>query len=96
MYPLAFNNLPSEAAVTATTFYTSCLSQRKVIYDLGYATKEHVLETEYVVISLSADIKKYADTGTKNGLKNLGKFLKERGYDAVNELENVLVIYKKQ
>lgn len=88
--------IPDYASVTATTFYTSCLSQREVIYDLSYATKEHVLETEYVIISLSADFKKYADKGKENGLEKLVDFLKDNGYNAVNELENVLVIYKKQ
>ncbi len=92
----ALKTIPDEAAVTATTFYTSCLSQREVIYDLGYATREHVLETEYVVIILSADFKKYADKGKENGLEKLVEFLEKNDYDAVNEVANVLVIYKKQ
>lgn len=92
----ALETIPSKAKVTATTFYTSYLSQREVIYDLNYATKEHVLETEYVVISLSADLKKYADKGKENGLEKLVELLKDYGFNAVNEIENVLVIYKKQ
>ncbi|MBO5227792.1 MAG: DUF2079 domain-containing protein [Lachnospiraceae bacterium] len=92
----ALKTIPDEAAVTATTFYTSCLSQREVIYDLGYATREHVLETEYVVVNLSADLKKYADNGNNNGLERLIEFLEGNEYETVNEFEGVLVIYKKQ
>jgi len=91
----ALDTIPDKAAVTATTFYTSCLSQREVIYDLGYTTRAHVLECEYVVISLSADFKKYADVGENNGLEKLTDFLTINGYYIVNELEDVLVIYKK-
>lgn len=92
------DTIPGDASVTATTFYTSYLSQRKVIYDLGYATKEHVLETEYVVINISAadDFKKYADKDKENGLEKLVSFLVENGYEAVNEITEVLVIYQKQ
>lgn len=90
------NVIPEDASVTATTFYTTYLSQREILYDVQYASLDHVLSTEYVALSLQYEnaYKKYAVDG-KNGLNNFITLLESSGYVSFAELEDVLVIYKK-
>ncbi|MBQ9166834.1 MAG: DUF2079 domain-containing protein [Oscillospiraceae bacterium] len=90
--------IPEDASVTAATFYTVQLSQRETLYDLRYCSREHLLETEYVVLKVSAgnDFKKYASDGKDNGFENLVKLLEENGYALYGSVENVLVIYRRQ
>ena len=38
----ALDMIPSDATVSATTFFTTYLSNREVIYDVEYCTKEHL------------------------------------------------------
>ena len=92
------DTIPDGASVTATTFYTTHLSQRKVLYDVRYCSQEHLLETEYVVLKLSAnsDYKKYATGGKDNGFDNLVKLLEKNGYTEYESLNDVLVIYHKE
>ena len=94
----ALDTIPDGASVTATTFYTTHLSQRKILYDVQYCSKEHLLETEYVVLkpSASSDYRKYATGGKENGFDNLVKLLEENGYTEYESLNNVLVIYHKE
>ncbi len=70
------DTVPDGASVTATTFYTTYLSQRDVIYDLGYCTREQMLSTDYIVLNLddNNNAKKY---GGVQGLLNL---LESEGY----------------
>ena len=93
----ALDTIPDGASVTATTFYTTHLSQRETLYDVRYCSQEHMLETEYVVLKLSAssDYKKFATGGKDNGFDNLVKLLEEKGYSIYNSLDGVLVIYQK-
>jgi len=88
--------VPEDAAVSSTTYYTTFLSQRQVLYDVRYAVKAHILETEYVVFSAKngSEYKKYA-TNDENGLDNFIKFLVSNGYAPYHELEGVLFIYRK-
>lgn len=90
--------IPDDASVTATTFYTTFLSQRDVLYDIYYVSREHLLESEYVALNVTAknEFRKYADKGQENGFENIIALLLENGYDLYAELENVLVIYKKK
>ena len=92
------DTIPEGASVTATTFYTTHLSQRETLYDVRYCSQEHMLETEYVVLKLSAnsDYKKYATGGKDNGFENLVKLLEQNGYTEYEFLDNVLVIYHKE
>lgn len=91
------DTIPEGVSVTATTFYTTYLSQRQTLYDVRYCSQEHLLETEYIVLDLSAgnDYKKYAVSGQDNGLDNLIKLLEENGYRQYASLDNELVIYHK-
>jgi hypothetical protein len=89
--------VPDDASVTANTFYTTFLSQRDILYDLGYASQKHILETEYVVINLSDtnDFQKFASPGQKNGYGRLLQMLLQNGYEEYAALDNVLVIFRK-
>ncbi|MBP3701598.1 MAG: DUF2079 domain-containing protein, partial [Lachnospiraceae bacterium] len=40
--------IPEDASVTATTFFTTWLSQRDIVYDVDYCSQEHLLSSEYV------------------------------------------------
>jgi uncharacterized membrane protein len=89
------DTVPEDASVATTTFYTTYLSQRDVIYDIRYCSRAHLLETEYVVLNKSsADYTKYASYGQSNGFENLVKLLEENGYEMQVSSGNV-VIYKK-
>lgn len=90
--------IPDDASVTATTFYTTALSQRKILYDVHYSSKEHLLDTQYVVLTRARESSydHYASLGQDNGFDNLIKLLKENGYRLWKEIPDVLVIYCSQ
>ena len=94
----ALSEIPDGASVTATTFYTTYLSQREILYDVQYSSPEHMLETQYVVLKISADsdFKKYAANGKDNGFMNLVNLLEENGYETYKSIEDILVIYRKK
>lgn len=93
----ALDTIPADASVTTTTFYTTYLSGRDILYDIRYCSKTHLLETEYVALKLSAtaDYKKYATAGQNDGYQNVVKLLEENGYQVV-EKTSALVIYQKK
>ncbi len=92
------SEIPEGASVTATTFYTSFLSQRETLYDVRYSSPQHLLETQYVVLHVSADddYRQYAQGGENDGFVNLVRLLEENGYVPFQSIENVLVIYRKE
>ena len=94
----ALSEIPDGASVTATTFYTTYLSQRETLYDVRYSSPQHLLETQYVVLNVSADgdCKQYAQSGENDGFENLVRLLEENGYVLYQSIENVLVIYRKE
>lgn len=94
----ALAQVPEDASVAATTFYTTYLSEREVLYDVRYASKQHVLESEYVVLSIhsTGDYSRYHTNGKENGFENLVVLLERNGYQVFLQLDNVLVIYYKE
>ena len=92
------DTIPDGASVTASTFYTTHLSQREILFDIKYCSQDHLLSTDYVVLKLSAnsDYKKYATDGKDNGFDNLIRLLEEYGYVEYQSIDNVLVIYHKE
>ena len=94
----ALSEIPDGASVTAATFYTTYLSQREILYDVRYCSLEHMLETQYVVLKISADsdFKKYAVNEEGNGFENLVNLLEENGYEPYMSIEDILVIYRKK
>ncbi len=90
--------IPQDASVAATTFYTVQLSKRDVLYDVRYCSTEHLLEAEYVALNAKStgDYKKYNTDGQNNGFANLVLLLAENGYEPYRQYSNNLVIYHKE
>ena len=89
--------IPENAAVSASTFFTTPLSQRDVLYDVKYAAKENILSTQYIALQPSCDTSfiQYADDNGENGYRNFANFLEENGYLLWQSLPNHVEIYKK-
>lgn len=81
------DSIPQDAAVTASTFYTAYLSDREILYDLGYASRDHLLESEYIVVSHSDSAKRYG------GQENLTSLLYGSGYTPWITLDGVLTVW---
>lgn len=88
--------IPDDASVAATTFYTTQLSQREILYDVKYTSTENLLSAEYVVLAKHSDTNylKYEADGI-SGYDNLVQFLKANNYAVFTELDDTLVIYRK-
>ena len=91
------DTVPDGASVAATTFFTTELSQRDVLYDIRYASKEHTFGCEYMAINPAdaKSFKKYAQT-TETGYEEFVQLLTEQGYERIAEHEGKLEIYKRQ
>ena len=89
--------IPEGASAAATTYYTTYLSQRDVLYDVRYGSKEHVLSCEYVAVGVTDThgLKRYAVNG-KNGYENFVALLTDEGYVKIAEYEGKLEIYHKE
>ncbi len=87
--------IPEDATVTATTFFTTWLSEREILYDVDYCSQEHLLTSEYIVLDLRKSYKKYASAAKNDGLNHLIALLEANGYVLDRRLEPVLVIYRK-
>lgn len=88
--------IPDDASVTATTYYTTYLSSRKTLYDLKYASLEHLLQSDYVVLNLNQtrSYEKF-ETAEGNGVANLQALLARSGYIISSRVDDSLVIYNK-
>jgi len=86
------DTIPDGASVAATTFYTTHLSQRDVLYDVRYASREHLLSCEYVVINPKEEksLKKYG------GYEGALELLAENGYEKEAECGEKLEIYHRK
>lgn len=91
------DTIPEDATVAASAYYTTQLSQRKTIYDVYYCSREHLLESEYVALSVKLynDYAKFATPGEDDGFQRLVEYLEENGYELYNSMDGVLVIYRK-
>ena len=89
--------IPEDASVTATGYYTTPLSNREILYDLRYTTREHLLESEYVVMNIVSrkEYSKYATGGKDNGLENLISILERNGYALFAQIDGLMVIYRQ-
>lgn len=90
--------VPEDASVTAATFYTVPLSQRELLYDIRYTTREHILETDYVVVrpSSTGDFKQFNSPGQTDGYDNLTVFLEKNGYTCILEQGTALAIFFRE
>jgi hypothetical protein len=91
------DEIPDDASAAATTYYTTYLSQRDVLYDIRYAKTEHVLSCEYVAVGVTdkACLKKYAVNG-EMGYENFVALLESEGYVKIAEYTGKLEIYHKE
>ena len=91
------DEIPEGASAAATTYYTTYLSQRDVLYDIRYAKKEHVLSCDYIAVDITADscFRNYAVDG-KKGYENFAALLKSNGYVKIAEHKGKLEIYHKE
>ena len=89
--------IPEDASAAATTYYTTYLSQRPVLYDVRYGSKEHVLSCEYIAVGVTDanGLKTYAVDG-KNGYENFVALLGSNGFVKIAEYEGKLEIYQKE
>lgn len=83
------HQIPEEAAVTATTFYTAPLSQRAVLYDLRYCSQAHLLESDCVVLNPTAE----QDLSAYGGLEAFTALLEENGFTLTFQLPGRLLIF---
>ncbi len=94
----ALDTVPDDASVTSVTVYTTYLSQREVIYDTGYCSRKQLLESEYVVLSLSNKSQNVSiwteDVDQAN--EELLRQLQENGYTQYVTLDGVLTIWRRQ
>ena len=83
--------IPEDASVTATSFYASYLSQREILYDIQYCSREHMLSTEYVALNINSSYayKKYGS------YENVAKLLEQNGYIPIAEKPGTLVVWQK-
>ena len=84
--------------MSSTTFYTTALSGREILYDVKYASFEHLLETEYIVLSPTEtnSYTNYASAGAEDGLERLLEQLEQNGYRKISAENSILLIYKKE
>ena len=73
--------IPEDASVSASTFYTVPLSSRDILYDVKHSSLEHILSTEYVVLAKPDE--------------KFSEVLLGHGYALVDEVKNTVVLYKK-
>ena len=91
------DTVPEGASVAATTFYTTYLSQRDTLYDVRYASREHIFSCEYMALSVTDknSYKPYAVNG-EQGYENFRDLVLEEGYVKIAEYPGRLEIYQKQ
>lgn len=83
------DRIPEDASVTASTYLTTHLSNREILYDVGYTTRDHLLASEYVALDL---VSTYG-YNRYGGIEKLRTLLENQGYTVFTELPNTLVIY---
>ena len=91
------DTVPEDASVASTTFYTTYLSQRDMLYDVRYASREHIFSCEYMVLSVTDknSYKPYAENGER-GYENFRDLVLAEGYEKNAEYKGRLEIYQKQ
>ena len=87
----ALDTIPDDAAVAATTFYTVHLSDREVLYDVKYCSREHLLEAQYVALHVTSA----TDYDRYGGYEGIVSILTAKGYALYNSAGNYLAIYQK-
>lgn len=84
--------VPEDASVASTTFYTTTLSNREVLYDIKYATSEHLFSVDCIVLDTS-DTESYKKFG---GLSAFMQLLQANGYSETDRLEESLILLQRE
>lgn len=84
--------IPEDASVAATTYYTTYLSQRDTLYDVRYASREHLLSCEYIALGVT-DENSYKAYG---GYEELIELLEGEGYEQIAAYNERLVVYQRR
>ncbi len=87
----ALDTIPDDVPVAATTFYTVHLSDREILYDVKYCSREHLLEAEYVALHVTSS----TDYGNYGGYQGIVQILTSNGYTLYHTAGNYLAIYQK-
>ena len=89
--------VPDDASVAATTYYTTHLSGRDTLYDIRYASKEHIFSCEYIALGVKSthSYKPYAEGGER-GYENFRDLILAEGYEKIAEYAGQTEIYKKK
>ena len=87
--------IPEEASVAASTFYTAELSQRELLYDIRYASLEQILSAEYLAIDPNGVCGACRTEEEKDGIENLLELLKQNGYHKVAWVDGAVAVYRK-
>ena len=91
------DTVPEDASVAATTYYTTYLSQRDTLYDIRYASQEHILSCEYIALAVKStySYKPYAVNG-EQGYENFRDMVLQQGYEKIAEYPGVTEVYKRK
>lgn len=83
--------VPDDASVAATAHYTAPFADHETLYDIGYCSREHLLECEYIVFSYQSknDYIKYG------GREQFIDFIESHGYVFFAHIEGQVAIYRK-
>ena len=89
--------VPEGASVAATTYYTTHLSGRDTLYDVRYASMEHILSCEYIALGVNStySFKPYAVNG-ECGYENFRDRILSEGYEKIAEYTGQVEIYKRK
>ena len=93
----ALDIVPDDASVAATTYYTTYLSKRDTLYDIRYASKEHIFSCEYIALGVKSthSYKPYA-VGGERGYENFRDLVLAEGYEKIAEYAGQTEIYKRK
>lgn len=87
--------IPREASVTASTFYTVPLSDRTTLYDTGYVQQEQLLRSDYVVLDVRDPLSPYDSAeGAADGPVQFRALLTATGYRVTQRIPGVLEIWR--
>lgn len=90
------SEIPPDAAVAATTFYTVPLAQRSVLYDLSYCTWEQVFASDYVILDHRIDAIKRYSPGEPESIdrKEVCELLESNGFRRIESVSSMLIYYR--
>ena len=88
------DTVPEDASVTAHSFYIVPFSQRDILYDVRYCTKEQMLSTEYIVLKRNSTADYQNTLLGVTGFENVDAMLIEKGYIQQQNYGNLIIYHK--